>query len=396
MQKKSILISGAGVAGPTLAYWLLKYGFVPTIVEKAPSFREGGYIIDFWGLGFDIAERMKILPALRSRGYFAEEIRIVDNNGKKVGGFSFNVFKSALGDRFLSITRGDLAATIFETISDKVEFIFDDSINSIREGTSNVFVTFEKSESRKFDLVIGADGLHSTVRRLVFGLEAQFEKQLGYYAAAFSTTDYKDRDENVYVCHSAPGKQIARFALRDNRTVFYLIFADCPGAHALRTNNAESTKIAVEKIFADVGWETPIILERMSECNDLYCDAVSQIRMGTWHMGRVGLVGDAAYCPSLLAGQGAALAMLGSYVLAGELSRADGNYTVAFERYENLLGCLIRQKQKGAERMGSWFAPRTSLGILARNQFTRLLNIPFVSKRVLNSSIADKLLLPDY
>ena len=163
-----VLISGAGIAGPTLAYWLARYGFQPTILERAPQLRTGGYIIDFWGAGFDIAERMELMPEIRRKGYMIQELRVVDSSGRKVAGFPTDGISEVMGGRFLSLPRGDLAATIFCTIQDKVETIFGDSVSGIEQDDQRVRVTFERGAEREFDLVIGADGQHSRVRELVF------------------------------------------------------------------------------------------------------------------------------------------------------------------------------------------------------------------------------------
>jgi 2-polyprenyl-6-methoxyphenol hydroxylase-like FAD-dependent oxidoreductase len=234
------------------------------------------------------------------------------------------------------------------------------------------------------------------VRRLVFGLDTSFEKNLGYMAAAFSTTDYEPRDEGVYVCYSSPGKQIARYALSESRTVFFLIFAADESSPSTAYDDKEYTVRKLEKVFGNEGWESERMLQAMRSCNDLYFDRVSQIRMPSWSEGRVALVGDAAFCPSLLAGQGAALAMAGSYILAGELKESNGDYKTAFERYEEKLKPFIAEKQKGAENFASWFAPKTALGILVRNQITKLFSIPVFAHRFVSASIADRLRLCDY
>ncbi len=392
---RKVLISGAGIAGPTLAYWLLQYGFEPTIVERAPTFREGGYVIDFWGLGYDVAEKMNLLKQLRCWGYKADEVRLVNRHGRKVGGFSAEIFRTNLGNRFLSILRGDLAAVIYETVAGKAEMIFGDSIKSIKEDEQGVEVLFQSESRRRFDLVVGADGLHSLVRNLTFGPESQFEKNLGYFAAAFSTDHYQPRDEGVYLCYSSPGKQIARFALRNDRTVFFLIFT----ARDQLKENHNDIHLNVAKLETVVGadgWECKAILEAMHSCNDLYFDSVSQIRMPTWSKGRIGLVGDAAYCPSLLAGQGAALAMAGSYILAGELKKANGDHLLAFKSYEAKFKSFIARKQKAAERFGAWFAPETAFGMFVRNQLTKLFSISLIANKLVTESIADRIDLPDY
>lgn len=393
MHNSNILISGAGIGGTTLAYWLKQYGFNPIIVERAPSFRRGGYIIDFWGLGFDVAEKMNLLPTIRERGYIADEVRLLNADGRKVGGFDAELFRSNLGDRYISILRSDLAAVIFEKTNKEVETIFSDTITSVKEDPHGIEVSFQTGSTRRFDLVIGADGLHSTVRHLVFGSEDVFERKLGYYAAAFSTEGYRPRNAGVYVCYSTPGKQLARFALRNDRTVFFLIFA----AKQIRKQNGQTDpKKLIENVFGKSCWESASAMEAMHVSNDLYFDAVSQIRMPSWSKGRVALTGDAAYCPSLLAGQGAALAMLGSYVLASELKMADGDYAIAFQMYEQVLKRFILKKQKGAERIGAWFAPQSIAGVFVRNQITKLFSIPVIANSFVNSSIADNISLPDY
>src|ERR1051325_9868150 len=184
---KSVLISGAGIAGPTLAYWLLRRGFQPTIIEISPKFREGSYMIDFWGVGFDVAEKMGRPPRLREIGYRMDKMKFGDENGRTRSEFGGDAFREALGDRFISLLRGDLAKTSFETIAGKAEVIFGDSIGSVREDSAGVEVTFQHRPTRRFDLLAGCDGLHSIVRTLVFGRESQFEKYLGYYAASFLT-----------------------------------------------------------------------------------------------------------------------------------------------------------------------------------------------------------------
>jgi len=343
--KKSVLISGAGIAGPALAYWLALYGFKATLVEVAPHLRTGGYVMDFWGRGFDVAEKMGLLPAIEREGYDVQEFRLVDANGRRVGGFNAEVFRSATNGRYVSIPRGELAKIIYQKVEGRCESIFGDSITKIEQDQNGVRVAFKCTRPRDFDIVIGADGHHSVVRKLVFGKQEHFEKYLGYMAAAFAANGYRPRDEDVYVSYSLPGKQVARFAMRNDRTMFFFVFADNEGRR-VEPHNTNAHKDILRAEFGHAGWECPKILAAMESCDEVYFDRVSQIRMETWSQGRVGLIGDAAFCPSFLAGQGAAMAMIAAYVLAGELSRLANQPQEAFQRYEQQLHPLIASKQK--------------------------------------------------
>lgn len=336
MINRKILISGAGIAGPSLAYWLRHYGFEPVLVERAPTLRTGGYLVDFWGLGFEVADKMGLLPALKDNAYDIDEVRLVDEHGRKAGGFSVNAIRSVLGDHFLSILRSDLAQLIYNSLDGDVRTMFGDTITAIEQDESGVRVTFMHAPAENFDLVIGAGGLHSPVREIVFGPEERFEKYLGYYTASFIVTGYPHRDSHAYVGCALPGRQVSRYALRDGRTVFFLVFATDERLQIAPHDTSAQKKILHEAFGRD-GWECPIILKALDDTDDLYFDSISQIRMPSWTAGRVALVGDACSCPSLLAGQGASLAMGAAYVVAGELKKAEGHHRVAFKAYENIL-----------------------------------------------------------
>ncbi len=179
MNNKSILISGAGIAGPTLAFWLNAAGFEPTIIERAPALRSGGYVIDFWGLGYDIAERMGLAGEINRLGYHMREMRVVDDLGRRITGFGTKVFDELTGGRYVTLGRSDLSRLLFEKVKGTTEVIFNDEIIGLEEQSDSVRVRFKHARERRFDLVIGADGLHSDVRRLAFGPQDRFERQLG-------------------------------------------------------------------------------------------------------------------------------------------------------------------------------------------------------------------------
>lgn len=386
---KTVLISGAGIAGPTFAFWLRAGGYAPTLVERAPALRSGGYVIDFWGLGYDIAERMGLLPSIERAGYRVQELRIVDDHGRRVAGFGTDVFDELTGGRYVTLARSDLSRLLYGTVCDGIETIFDEEIVALEQQSDWVDVRLRRVGKRRFDLVVGADGLHSQVRRLVFGPTKTFERNLGYSVAAFEARGYRRRDENVYLMHNRPGRMIGRFALRDDRTLFIFIFE----GHA---DGLAAQKAKLHDLYRDVGWECPDILHELDCSDELYCDRVSQIRMDGWSRGRVALIGDAAFCVSLAAGQGSALAMISAYVLAGELARANGRYNEAFGSYEARLRDFIGAKQRGAERFAAAFAPRTPWGLWFRNQIVRTFAFPPVARLAVGRDLVDRLSLPDY
>jgi 2-polyprenyl-6-methoxyphenol hydroxylase-like FAD-dependent oxidoreductase len=389
----SVLISGAGIAGPTLAFWLKVAGFQPTLIEQAPAPRRGGYVIDFWGLGYDIAERMGLIEEINRAGYHIQDMRIVDTNGKRISGFGTNVFLELTGGRYVTVGRSALSQLLFNKASRDIETIFGDEIAEIDDRQTQVTVRLQSGAERDFDLVVGADGLHSAVRRLVFGPQDRFEKRLGYVVAAFEASGYRPRNDDVYVMYNEPGRMVGRVSLRDDKTLFLFVFTDDAGTP---TRDFPAQKRLVRTKFGNSGWECAGILDALDDAPELYFDRVSQIRMDHWSRGRVALVGDAAYCVSLLAGQGSALAMTGAYVLAGELAKAAGRHDIAFANYEKLLRGFIEKKQQGAERFASAFAPKTRLGLFFRNQVVRAAAIPGLARLTFGRDILDTLQLPDY
>jgi len=388
-----ILISGAGIAGPTLAFWLKEAGFAPTLLERTATLRRGGYVIDFWGLGYDIAERMGLIDDIHRVGYRAQEMRIVDEAGQRRAGFGTSVFTELTGGRYVTLPRSELSRLLFEKVKGSTECIFGDELIEQQDETDGVRVRLKQAGERRFDLVIGADGLHSTVRQLAFGPPSQFEKYLGYMVAAFEADGYRPRDEDVYLIFGQPGRMVGRFTLHNDRTLFLFVFT---APDATLPEPLSERKALLRHIYGRDGWECAKILGELDRTDSVYFDRVSQIRMQRWTRGRVALVGDAAFCVSLLAGQGSALAMISAYVLAGELLAAGGRYRDAFERYEARLRDYMHRKQKGAERFAGAFAPRTRAGLLFRNQVIRAFAIPGLARLAVGRDIADRLELPSY
>jgi 2-polyprenyl-6-methoxyphenol hydroxylase-like FAD-dependent oxidoreductase len=393
LTNKTVLISGAGIAGPALAYWLTEAGFEPTLVERAPALRSGGYVIDFWGLGYDISEWMGLTEDLQRIGYHVREVRVVGDRGQRLTGFGTKVFDELTDGRFVTVARSGLSRLLFEKVGNAAETIFDDEIVDLHERNDVVHVQFKRAGERRFDLVIGADGLHSNVRRLAFGPEERFEKKLGYAVAALEVQGYRPRDEDAYLIYGQPGRMIGRFTQRDDRTLFLFVFAT-GGSPLPGSLNAQ--KAILRDIYRDSKWECPAILDELDRANELYFDSISQIRMSRWTLGRVALIGDAAFCVSLLAGQGSALAMISAYVLAGELARANGHHEIAFANYETLLRGYIQAKQQGAERFAAALAPKTAFGLWFRNRMIGAMSIRGLARLIVGRDIVDTVRLPKY
>lgn len=393
MADRTVLISGGGIAGPALAFWLAAAGFRPTLVEQASQLRTGGYVIDFWGLGYWIAGRMGLEADINRVGYHVREMRIVNDHGNRIAGFGTDVFSELTDGRYVTLARSDLSRLLFEKAKDTTEIIFGNEIVGLEEKADGVMVQLKDGSGRVFDLVIGADGLHSGVRRLAFGPRRRFEKKLGYAVAAFEVDGYRPRDEDVYLMYGRPGRMVGRFTLHHNRTLFLFVFTvdDSPLPTAVGLQ-----KEMLHKRYADGGWECPHILQHLDRTEDLYFDSVSQIRMNSWSQGRVALSGDAAFCVSLLAGQGSALAMISAYVLAGELLAADGRHQEGFLKYEAFLREYIHTKRQGAKRFAAALAPRTQLGLLTRNLVTKAFAVPGLARLVIGKEITDEIQLPDY
>ena len=395
MDNKNILISGAGIAGVSLAYWLKQFGFNPTIVEQAPKLRQGGYAIDFWGAGFDVAERMGILPDLEIADLKIPEVTVVDEKGKRKCGINYTNLKKLMNGRAFTLLRSDLSKIIYNHLDKDIDIIFGDSITAIKQSPEKITVTFRSGRIADFDLVVGADGLHSNVRNLVFGDESQFEKFYGYYTSSY-TIENNLLDTTAFLMYNVPGKQTAIYSTEQSQTTTTFFIFTSPQKIPYAHNDIERQRQILENEFKNVGWKCPDLLSKMDAAPDFYFDVVSQIHMSHWSSDRVTLVGDACDCPSLLSGQGSTLAMVGAYILAGELKEANGNYKIAFQQYENIFKPFIEDKQKTAQGFAKSFVPQSGFGIWMRNMGIRLMSFEFVSKMFIKPFMDNKLNLKTY
>jgi 2-polyprenyl-6-methoxyphenol hydroxylase-like FAD-dependent oxidoreductase len=386
-----IAICGAGIAGATLAFWLRRAGFEPFLIERAPALRKGGYIMDFWGLGYTVAERMGILDTVRARGYQLERLQMVGADGRPVGGFPVAALRKLTHDRFTSVPRGDLAAEIFAALDGRVEILLGDTIAHVEENGAGVALTLESGGVRQADILVGADGLNSRVRRLAFAPDSACRKDLGYRFAVFSLPGYRPRADSAYVLHAAPGRQIGRFSLREDRTLFLFAYRS-PSSMPPPRDDAEARE-QLKAVFAGMGWETPAILGRLDEAQDFYADDVAQIRLPSWRKGKVALIGDAGAAVSFMAGEGGGLAMAEAYVLAGEIAR---DPAAAFAAYENRMFGFLKQKQEAAEKFAATFVPETQFALWLRNQASRLTFLPGMANLMFGATVRDDFDLPDY
>lgn len=394
MNNKNILISGAGIAGLALAYWLKRYGFNPTVIEKYPSIREGGYLIDFFGLGVDVAERMGILASFDEADVKVDELTFVNKNNNKVGGFQISKFKKLFKGRAYNLLRSSVAKIIYEHVKNDIEVLVGTSVSSINEGQEKLEVKFSDGRDRTFDLVIGADGLHSNIRNICFGHASLFEHWYGYYACSYTMDNFLGNNK-LFLSYTQPDKQVGIYSLPDNKLATFFVFRPKHKAQ-FDIKSTDQQKEVIKNEFGDNVWYYPELIKRIDSYPDFYFDDVSQIKMNDWAKGRVSLVGDACCCPSLLSGQGTALAMVGAYILAGELKNSKGDYQIAYRKYQDLMKPLVEHKQKLAEKFAGSFVPGNQWGILLRNLLTNLTSLPFVSKWFFNQFLRDDLILENY
>lgn len=372
----NILIVGSGIAGLTLAYWLQRLGQQAVVIEQAPQLRNEGFLIDFFGSGYTVAERMHLIEALSAIHHTTPRMALVDEWGHQQFSVDDTVFYSLLNGRFFNLMHGEFVHLLYTMIKDIVPVKFGLSVSALKQDGECVNVTLSDGTSHTFDLVVGADGIHSHVRRLVFGPEEQFCRFLGYYTAAFVTKEVK-LPRDAFYSLAVPRRQIVIHPIRDNQfAVFFLHRAP----YQLNSLSHETIHYELKKQYGDLGWIVPELLTQSHQADQLYFDALVQAVLPRWSQERVVLVGDACQSVSPIAGQGASLAMAGAYVLAHELATASPSMvSQALMRYEQRMKPVVERKQKIARRSARWFFAPENHFYLAMRQFSfRMMGLPMV------------------
>jgi 2-polyprenyl-6-methoxyphenol hydroxylase-like FAD-dependent oxidoreductase len=360
MRKLNVLVSGASIAGPALAYWLHRYGCTVTVVEKAPALRPGGQAVDFKGQTHrKVLERMGLLDAVRGVQTGKTDLVVVDQHNKRLA-----TIPGEFTGGDVEILRGDLATLLYQRTATGCHYLFGDAITALTQTASGVEVVFERAAPRTFDLVVGADGIHSNVRRLAFGPEERFVRFLGHYYAVVGVYGARgaaapSQQRGTGLLYNVPGRLAwVGGPKAPNMYVFASKQLDYD-----RDDVAQQKRIVAEA-FAGVGWQVPRLLQLLADAPEFYLDSISKVEMDRYTSGRVALVGDAAY-GNTLGGFGTGLALVGAYVLAGELAVAGGDHRAAFGRYDQQLHRYARIARKG--NAGRFLAPPTPARIRLRN-----------------------------
>ncbi|WP_328394993.1 FAD-dependent monooxygenase [Nocardia sp. NBC_00416] len=348
MTKPKVLISGASVAGPALAYFLHRSGYDVTVVERAPLVRDSGYAVDFRGAAFEVLAEMAILDEIRGHDTKMRGTTLVDDSGTEIGQLPTESFAGEL-----EVPKSALTRILHEITADDVEYIFGDSITALAPTGSDIAVEFERGAAGKFDLVFGADGVHSNVRRLAFGPAVGELRHLGMSGTGFTTANYLGLDRQGLL-QSGQGTAVYLFSTQDSdRLTVSLSFATVSPEWD-RCSRAEQEQ-AVRTAFAGQGWEVPRLLDAMADAEDFYFGSSCQVHLDAWSRGRVALVGDAGYCAAPTSGMGTSQALIGARTLAHHLVETTGDHEYAFTAYETELRPYVTDNQMKGYRAAATF-----------------------------------------
>ncbi|WP_280235047.1 FAD-dependent monooxygenase [Nocardia cyriacigeorgica] len=394
-----VLVSGGGIGGNAVALQLLRYGIPVTVIERAAAPRPGGQAVDLRGPSRDVAERMGLMPGIRAHQLDERGMLHVDADGKELLRMPADMFDGKGGVAEIEITRGDLNQVLLDAIAAAggLDYRYGEWIEALDQDDDGVAITFASGSTERFDLVIGADGLHSATRRLVFGPEEQFSTYLGGYMSFFTMPTPAGIEPHWFSMHSLPGATgLGMRPDADPSTSKALVVIRAEADPALRRDIDAQQRLIRDRL-AGGGWAAPAITAAMAEARDFYFDELARIDMPSWIDNRVALVGDAGYCGSPLTGQGTAMALVGGYVLAGEIAARREDPRRALENYERVLRpfvALAQELQFGGLRA---MTPKTRFGIRAGLLVSKLMTAPIMKPLMMRMlSTTETYDLPDY
>ena len=357
---RRILITGASVAGTTVAWWLGRQGFDVTVVERAPAFRDGGQNVDLRGVGREVLRRMGLERAALDGGTGEAGTAWIDARGRIAARFDLDASGGDGPTAELEILRGDLARLLYEPARARAAFRFGDRVERVEDAAEAVAVTFASGEVARYDLVIVAEGVGSTTRDLVFPGE-NVPRWMGL-TIAYLTVSRAPEDDALWRWFNVPdGRGVS---LRpDCHGTTRAMLMDRGAPKEVQDWDADRQKAYLRERFAGVGWQAPRVLAALDDTEDFYVDVLRQVRMPRWSRGRVVLTGDAAWCATPLAGVGTTLSVTGAYVLAGELCRGGGDLAGALAAYERAMRPMVEGAQGVPRIAPKLMNPRSALGI---------------------------------
>lgn len=377
MTTRSALISGASIAGPTLAFWLAEAGWDVTVVERAERLRTSGYPVDIRGAAVNVVHRMGIGDRIAAEHYRHVPVALLSPGGRRLTTLDIGLLANDPASGDVEITRGVLSEILYRASRDRVDYVFGDSITSLTQTDAGVEVTFDHRRPDTFDVVIGADGIHSNVRGLAFGDESQFIRHLGPYALIWDLPADMFTPGTGFMYSHAGRSALVECPANEPTARGFLAFVH-PEPGTVNRHDTDEIIRTLRDVFAEDRWRTAEIIDTLPRADDIYFDTVSQIRMeGSWSCGRVALVGDAAYAPAFLSGQGSSIAIAGAYVLASELVRHE-RPEPAFAAYERRLRDYVERNQNLALRTDSSVLSRTKGQLWRRN--IKLCAVPWLQR----------------